>query len=97
MSLPRIDDDTASLPLEVGVFGAEPWTNAMREEIERRGAMHATDIYGLSDDARRTLAAQVAHTVKARIGTTVTVDVVGHEGIERSVGKVRRIIDQRER
>ena len=49
MSLPRIDDDTASLPLEVGVFGAEPWTNAMREEIERRGATHATDIYGLSE------------------------------------------------
>lgn len=41
--------DPAESPLEVGVFGAEPWTPAMREEIERRGAMHATDIYGLSE------------------------------------------------
>ncbi|WP_018157341.1 phenylacetate--CoA ligase PaaK [Demetria terragena] len=41
--------DPAPSPLQIGVFGAEPWTPAMREEIERRGAMHATDIYGLSE------------------------------------------------
>ncbi|MBC9956628.1 phenylacetate--CoA ligase PaaK [Yimella sp. cx-51] len=229
--------DPATLPLEVGVFGAEPWTNAMREEIERRGQMHATDIYGLSEvmgpgvaqecveskdglhiwedhfypeivnpltgepvpdgqvgelvftsltkqalpilryrtrdltkllsgtarpsmrrmekvtgrsddlmivrgvnvfptqieeivleipgltpyfqcvltrpgrmdeltinvegeqglsqDDRARLAQQVAHTVKSRIGTTAKVNVVGPDGIERSVGKARRIIDSR--
>jgi len=36
-------------PLEVGIFGAEPWTNAMREEIENAFDMHAIDIYGLSE------------------------------------------------
>ena len=35
--------------LAVGIFGAEPWTNAMREEIERDFDMHAVDIYGLSE------------------------------------------------
>lgn len=41
--------DPAASPLELGVFGAEPWTPAMREEIEQRGVMHGTDIYGLSE------------------------------------------------
>ncbi|MDE9364592.1 phenylacetate--CoA ligase [Luteipulveratus sp. YIM 133132] len=41
--------DPAESPLEIGVFGAEPWTPAMRHEIEQRGAMHAVDIYGLSE------------------------------------------------
>jgi phenylacetate-CoA ligase len=35
--------------LAVGIFGAEPWTNAMRAEIERDFDMHAVDIYGLSE------------------------------------------------
>jgi len=35
--------------LKFGVFGAEPWTNAMREEIERSFGLDATDIYGLSE------------------------------------------------
>ena len=35
--------------LEVGIFGAEPWTNAMRREIEDAFAMDAVDIYGLTE------------------------------------------------
>jgi phenylacetate-CoA ligase len=35
--------------LKVGIFGAEPWTNAMRAEIEAAFDMDATDIYGLSE------------------------------------------------
>ena len=35
--------------LKVGIFGAEPWTNAMRREIEEAFDMHAVDIYGLSE------------------------------------------------
>ncbi|MBA5779400.1 phenylacetate--CoA ligase [Stappia sp. F7233] len=42
-----IDPRTTSL--KVGIFGAEPWTNAMREEIEQDFDMHAVDIYGLSE------------------------------------------------
>ena len=35
--------------LKVGIFGAEPWTEKMRGEIEQRFDMHAVDIYGLSE------------------------------------------------
>jgi phenylacetate-CoA ligase len=41
--------DPRESSLEVGIFGAEPWTNAMRQEIERDFAMDAVDIYGLSE------------------------------------------------
>ncbi|MEM9061981.1 MAG: phenylacetate--CoA ligase PaaK [Pseudomonadota bacterium] len=41
--------DPRQSPLEVGIFGAEPWTNAMREEVEEAFDMHAVDIYGLSE------------------------------------------------
>jgi phenylacetate-CoA ligase len=35
--------------LEIGIFGAEPWTEAMRAEIESRVGLDAVDIYGLSE------------------------------------------------
>ncbi|MEH6830495.1 MAG: phenylacetate--CoA ligase PaaK [Sulfitobacter sp.] len=41
--------DPRDCSLEVGIFGAEPWTNAMRLEIEQAFDMHAVDIYGLSE------------------------------------------------
>jgi len=34
---------------EIGIFGAEPWSEAMRKEIETRWNMQATDVYGLSE------------------------------------------------
>ncbi|WP_116246619.1 phenylacetate--CoA ligase PaaK [Nocardiopsis sp. FIRDI 009] len=46
---------------------------------------------------RAELARRITATVKDRVGVSVTVDVVDPEGIERSVGKFRRIIDQRPR
>ncbi|QNP75544.1 phenylacetate--CoA ligase [Streptomyces roseirectus] len=41
--------DPRSTSLEVGVFGAEPWTEEMRREIEGRFGIDAVDIYGLSE------------------------------------------------
>ncbi|MCP1633399.1 phenylacetate--CoA ligase PaaK [Kerstersia gyiorum] len=41
--------DPRECSLAVGIFGAEPWTNAMRLEIEQAFDMHAVDIYGLSE------------------------------------------------
>ncbi|GAY11212.1 phenylacetate--CoA ligase PaaK [Pseudonocardia sp. N23] len=41
--------DPRSSSLQVGIFGAEPWTEQMRLEIEDRMDMHAVDIYGLSE------------------------------------------------
>ena len=41
--------DPAASSLRVGIFGAEPWTEAMRAEIEARAGIDAVDIYGLSE------------------------------------------------
>jgi phenylacetate-CoA ligase len=41
--------DPRSTSLRVGIFGAEPWTDDMRRELEQRLDMHAVDIYGLSE------------------------------------------------
>jgi phenylacetate-CoA ligase len=41
--------DPRATSLKVGIFGAEPWTNSMRQEIEQACDMHAVDIYGLSE------------------------------------------------
>ncbi len=41
--------DVAECSLKIGIFGAEPWTDAMRSEIETRAGIDAVDIYGLSE------------------------------------------------
>ena len=41
--------DTKTLKLKAGIFGAEPWSNAIRNEIEKRLHIKAIDIYGLSE------------------------------------------------
>lgn len=41
--------DPSSLHLRVGLFGAEPWSDKMREEIEKKLKIQAIDIYGLSE------------------------------------------------
>ncbi len=41
--------DTAACSLEIGVFGAEPWSESMRSDLERRLGLTALDIYGLSE------------------------------------------------
>jgi len=41
--------DPRSTSLRVGIFGAEPWTEDMRRELERQLDIHAVDIYGLSE------------------------------------------------
>lgn len=41
--------DPADLPLRAGIFGAEPWTEEMRKQLEARLSIKAYDIYGLSE------------------------------------------------
>jgi phenylacetate-CoA ligase len=41
--------DATSLKLRVGIFGAEPWSENMREEVEKKLGLKAIDIYGLSE------------------------------------------------
>jgi phenylacetate-CoA ligase len=48
-TLDELGVDRSTLRLEVGLFGAEPWTEAMRAEIERRLPLRAINDYGLSE------------------------------------------------
>lgn len=48
-SLREMDIDRSELSLRAGIFGAEPWTDQMREEIEKLLGIKAYDIYGLSE------------------------------------------------
>ena len=41
--------DPAKSSLRIGIFGAEPWTEAMRQELQTKGGLSAVDIYGLSE------------------------------------------------
>jgi len=41
--------DIKELPLRIGIFGAEPWTDAMRSDVENKLGITAIDIYGLSE------------------------------------------------
>ena len=45
----RLGLEVKKSSLEIGIFGAEPWTNAMRRDIEAAANMDAVDIYGLSE------------------------------------------------
>ncbi|ATG44373.1 phenylacetate-CoA ligase PaaK [Phaeobacter piscinae] len=45
----KVGMDPRDCSLKVGIFGAEPWTDAMRREVEEAFDMHAVDIYGLSE------------------------------------------------
>ena len=47
--LERRGVSAGNCPLRIGIFGAEPWSEAMRQEIERRVGLAAVDIYGLSE------------------------------------------------
>jgi phenylacetate-CoA ligase len=54
--------DPAASSLRVGIFGAEPWTEAMRTEIEQRAGLDAVDIYGLSEVMGPGVAQECAET-----------------------------------
>jgi phenylacetate-CoA ligase len=77
--------DPRATSLKFGVFGAEPWTNAMRHEIERAFAMDATDIYGLSEVIGPGVAQEC---VESKDGLHVWEDHFHPEVIDPSTGAV---------
>jgi phenylacetate-CoA ligase len=58
----RVGVDPAESSLRIGVLGAEPWTQEMRLEIERRTSISAVDIYGLSEVMGPGVAQECAET-----------------------------------
>ncbi|MFZ1868228.1 MAG: phenylacetate--CoA ligase PaaK [Steroidobacteraceae bacterium] len=54
--------DPRATSLEIGIFGAEPWTESMRQALERRFRISALDIYGLSEVMGPGVAQECAET-----------------------------------
>ena len=54
--------DPKATSLRIGIFGAEPWTESMRREVEERTSMDAVDIYGLSEVIGPGVAQEAAST-----------------------------------
>jgi len=77
--------DPQKTSLKVGIFGAEPWTNAMRGEIEQAFDMHAVDIYGLSEVMGPGVANEC---VESKDGLTIWEDHFYPEIVEPKSGTV---------
>jgi phenylacetate-CoA ligase len=77
--------DAAASSLKVGIFGAEPWTDAMRAEIERRAGIDAVDIYGLSEVMGPGVASEC---VESKDGPVIWEDHFYPEIIDPETGEV---------
>jgi phenylacetate-CoA ligase len=71
--------------LKIGIFGAEPWTEAMRVDIERRIGIDAVDIYGLSEVIGPGVAAE---SVESKNGPVIWEDHFYPEVIDPETGAV---------
>ncbi len=78
--------DPAQCSLKYGIFGAEPWTNEMRTEMEARAGLDATDIYGLSEVMGPGVAQECVET---KDGLHVWEDHFYPEVIDPETGEVR--------
>ena len=81
----RLGLDPAGSSLEVGIFGAEPWSEGMREEIEERLGIDAVDIYGLSEVIGPGVAQECVET---KDGLTIWEDHFYPEIIDPDTGEV---------
>ena len=77
--------DPRQCSLRIGIFGAEPWTNEMRRQIERRLSLDAIDIYGLSEVMGPGVAQECVET---KDGLTVWEDHFYPEVFDPATGRV---------
>lgn len=77
--------DPAATSLRIGIFGAEPWTEALRAEIELRAGLDALDIYGLSEVMGPGVACEC---IEAKDGPVIWEDHFYPEIIDPSTGTV---------
>jgi phenylacetate-CoA ligase len=77
--------DPVESSLKIGIFGAEPWTDAMRGEIEARAGIDAVDIYGLSEVMGPGVASEC---VESKDGPVIWEDHLYPEIIDPVTGEV---------
>ncbi len=78
--------DPKQSSLKIGIFGAEPWTNEMRKQIEARTSLEAIDIYGLSEVMGPGVAQECIET---KDGLTIWEDHFFPEIVDPETGAVR--------
>ena len=81
----RQGKDPRQMSLKVGIFGAEPWTEAMRRDIEASAGLDAVDIYGLSEVMGPGVASECVET---KDGPVVWEDQFYPEIIDPDTGEV---------
>lgn len=84
-SFEKMGIDPRSTSLEIAMHGAEPWTEEMRKEIERRFDLKAVDIYGLSEVMGPGVGSEFAET---QDGLTIWEDLFYPEIIDPETGEV---------
>lgn len=77
--------DASETSLRIGIFGAEPWTDAMRQEIEARAGIDAVDIYGLSEVMGPGVASEC---IESKDGPVIWEDHFYPEVIDPETGEV---------
>ena len=77
--------DASECSLKIGIFGAEPWTDSMRAEIETRAGLDAVDIYGLSEVMGPGVASEC---VESKDGPVIWEDHFYPEVIDPETGEV---------
>ena len=77
--------DASESSLKIGIFGAEPWTGAMRSEIEARAGIDAVDIYGLSEVMGPGVASEC---IESKDGPVIWEDHFYPEIIDPTTGEV---------
>ncbi|KQX39236.1 phenylacetate--CoA ligase PaaK [Variovorax sp. Root434] len=78
--------DAKDSSLKVGIFGAEPWTEAMRRDIEAKAGIDAVDIYGLSEVMGPGVASEC---VESKDGPVIWEDHFYPEIIDPETGKLK--------
>ena len=77
--------DPRKSSLRIGIFGAEPWTNQLREQIEKRTSLQAIDCYGLSEVIGPGVAQECIET---KDGLTIWEDHFYPEVVDPASGRV---------
>src|ERR1700732_2896711 len=78
--------DPAATSLHTGIFGAEPWTEALRGQIESRAGLQALDIYGLSEVMGPAVASEC---IESKDGPVIWEDHFYPEIVDPASGEVR--------
>ena len=82
-TMEKMGIDTAKLPLKAGIFGAEPWTQEMRLQLEEKLNIKAYDVYGLTE----IMGPGVAYECSEQTGMHVNEDHFIIEALDPDTGK----------